>query len=124
MSSEERGGLEIDRGSLDEPAPAPAPKYKSPRRVRKEARKLAREGRRVRRWYARRMSPVLRQDLERILAALSVARTGNDLSEMRRRTAQLTALLDGPLAYTKKSALREYAEQALLAVGIALLARL
>ncbi len=75
-------------------------------------------------WYARNMSPVLREDLVRILAALRTARSKGDLGEMRKRTYQLTSLLDGPLSYTKKSAFREYAEQALIAIGIAMIARL
>jgi len=112
---EEKPGLLVDRGLAV---------AKSPRRIRRDARKIAKEGQRVRRWYSRGMSPVLRQDLSRILVALSVARKGLDYPEMRRRTFQLTSLLDGPLAYTKKSAVREYAEQAIFAVCIAIVLRL
>src|SRR5258706_8516628 len=128
--AEEPRALKVDRGSPVEPAPAPAlgpapaPEPVSPRKLRRRARKLLREGRRVRRWYSRKMSPVLREDLARLLTALASARVARDLDAMSKRSAQLAALLDGPLAYTKKSALREYGEQALIAVAIALFLRL
>ena len=83
-----------------------------------------REGLRVLRWYGRKMNPALRDDLQKLVGSLRKALATRDLDGLRRRTVGLCDLLDRPLAYAKKSALREYGEQALLAVAIAVVLRL
>lgn len=87
------------------------------------ARLALREGKRVQRAYRRRLNSEDGRALQAAVAALSEARRIGEQRAVHRAALALTALLDGPLSWTRKSALREYAEQAAIAIAIALFLR-
>ena len=88
------------------------------------ARVATREGNRVLRAYRKRLTGAQRAALEAALEALLHARKSGEPSHIHAATLALVELLDGPLSFTRKSALREYAEQAATAIALALLLRL
>ncbi|MBK9033327.1 MAG: signal peptidase I [Myxococcales bacterium] len=101
---------------------APARAVKLDRRVRKEARGLAREAGKALRAQLK-IGAAERTALTRDLADLRAAITSDDAAAMRRLLPPIDAALDKIAATAKKSPIREYAESIGVALAIALLLR-
>jgi signal peptidase I len=96
-------------------------KWKADRQLRRDAVALEKEARRVRRRYAHRMSEAQKKDLDaRSLALDSALREKTPLQPPMEK---LHALLDGPLAFAKKSQARQYVESIGAVVFVALVLR-
>jgi len=93
------------------------------RRVRKEAKQLLRETRRVLRRYAYKIPDEVRQDVRHTSAALETAVREEDRDKTREELYRLDALTDRHLSFARKSTMREYAESIGIAVLIALFLR-
>src|SRR4051794_17316484 len=82
--------------------------WQARRRLRREAHLLMKEARRIRRRYAWRLTAAQRDVLEERLSHLAAGLRGQEPLEPA--SDALDALLDGELAFAKKSAARQYVE--------------
>src|SRR5690348_10476370 len=92
--------------------------WRARRRLRREAVALLKEAHRIKRRYAHRLTAPQSKDLDARASALQTA-LQND-SEIRPRVEQLESLLDGALAFAKKSQARQYVESIGAVVFVAL----
>jgi signal peptidase I len=95
--------------------------WRARRRLRREAHVLLREGRRVRRRFAHRLTAAQAERLDERSAHLKQALRGRE--PLEGAAAALTELLDGELAFAKKSAARQSVESIAGVVFVALLLR-
>jgi signal peptidase I len=95
--------------------------WKARRRLRHEALALCKEARRVRRRYGHRLTTAQTKDLDARTTALRTALDEGD--EIQAKLEQLGTLLDGPLAFAKKSQARQYVESIGAVVFVALVLR-
>jgi signal peptidase I len=95
--------------------------WKARRQLRHDAVALLKEACRVRRRYGHRLTAAQTKDLEARSAALQSALDDN--VELQTRFDQLGALLDGGLAFAKKSQARQYVESIGAVVFVALVLR-
>jgi signal peptidase I len=95
--------------------------WKARRHLRRDALALLKEAQRVRRRYGHRLTAGQTKDLDVRASALRGAL--DEKSEIQTRLEQLGALLDGPLAFAKKSQARQYVESIGAVVFVALVLR-
>ena len=95
--------------------------WKSRRQLERDARALLKEARRVRRRYAHRMSAAQAKDLDARARALDAAL--DEHAGVQTALESLGTLLDGPLAFAKKSQARQYVESIGAVVFVALVLR-
>jgi signal peptidase I len=95
--------------------------WKARRQLRRDAHALLKEAHRIRRRYPHRLTAGQTKDLDARSAAL---RTALDQDrEVQAKLEQLNALLDGALAFAKKSQARQYVESIGAVVFVALVLR-
>src|SRR6476620_290588 len=82
--------------------------WQARRRLRREAHLLMKEARRIRRRYAWRMTAAQKDAVEERLTHLSAGLRGEE--PLQPAVDALDELLDGDLAFAKKSAARQYVE--------------
>jgi signal peptidase I len=95
--------------------------WRAGRQLRRDAHALCKEARRVRRRYGHRLTAAQSKDLETRANALGTAL--DEKGDVKGRFEQLTKLLDGPLAFAKKSRTRQYVESIGAVVFVALVLR-
>jgi signal peptidase I len=95
--------------------------WRARRRLRNESHLLMREARRIRRRHAYRLTAAQREALDERLAHLERGLRGEE--PLQPAAAALEALLDGDLAFAKKSAPRQYVESIGTVVFVALCLR-
>jgi signal peptidase I len=102
---------------------AAAPSLRLDRRVRKEARLLAKEARSGLKRHRERLKESIASELSARVARLEKALEAGDREAMRTELVVLDALVDEHLSFARKSTVREYAESIAIAVMIALFLR-
>jgi signal peptidase I len=95
--------------------------WKARRHLRREAVALCKEARRVRRRYAHRLTAAQTKDLDARATALEDAL--DDKGDVQAKLEHLATLLDGSLAFAKKSQARQYVESIGAVVFVALVLR-
>jgi signal peptidase I len=95
--------------------------WKARRHLRRDAQALLKEAHRIRRRYGHRLTAGQTKDLDARSTALRTALEED--REIQPRVEQLTSLLDGALAFAKKSQARQYVESIGAVVFVALVLR-
>ena len=95
--------------------------WRARRQLRREAHLLMKEARRIRRRYAYRLSAAQSNALDERLAHLAAGLRGQE--PLDQAVERIGALLDGELAFAKKSAARQYVESIGTVVFVALCLR-
>ena len=98
-------------------------RWRKRRKIRKEARQLIKEARRILRKYGYRIDDKVADEVARTCDELKEALAGERFGPIRERLERLDELVDRHLAFGRKSAVREYAESIGIAVLVALLLR-